>query len=366
MISPGAVMWWKSESDGIATGTEGEAAFDVVEPETTWDPWFQIRPERVFDHTAQQVTAVARNDHHVDLFVIGFDNAVWSCWWDSDGGDWRPWFQIRPERTAGGDDPDQSGGRRLAHGRRRAAGTRRASRPPPADSRTPKGSLARRRRFSLQQHHVRPRAQRRGGETRPAQPREGQPMWRQLIYAMQDDGQLLWHRHDTKTGDVEGPNAIAEGWNFKQVFAADDGIIYAVQDDGHLLWFRHDGRVDGTFALSGPKTVGVGWDVKHVFAAADGIIYAVQHDGHLLWWRHDGRVDGTFTWTGPHTVGVGWDVKHVFAGTDGLIYMVRVDGEMLWFRHDGRGDGSFRWTGPNPVGAGWGFRQVFSGGPASI
>jgi hypothetical protein len=30
------------------------------------------------------VTAVARNDHHVDLFVIGFDNAVWSSWWEPD------------------------------------------------------------------------------------------------------------------------------------------------------------------------------------------------------------------------------------------------------------------------------------------
>jgi hypothetical protein len=53
----------------------------------------------VFDHVTQKVTAVARNDHHVDLFTIGFDNVVWSCWWEDDGGGWRPWSQTHPERV---------------------------------------------------------------------------------------------------------------------------------------------------------------------------------------------------------------------------------------------------------------------------
>ena len=61
-----------------------------------WQPWFQIHPETVFDHTTQRVTALSRTADHVDLFVIGFDNAVWSTWWDAEHG-WQPWFQIHPE-----------------------------------------------------------------------------------------------------------------------------------------------------------------------------------------------------------------------------------------------------------------------------
>ncbi len=58
-----------------------------------WQKWFQIRKETTFDHTAQRVAAVSRTPGHVDLFVIGFDNAVWSTWWEKPNG-WQPWFQI--------------------------------------------------------------------------------------------------------------------------------------------------------------------------------------------------------------------------------------------------------------------------------
>src|SRR5947208_411440 len=66
------------------------------EPAPGWQPWFQIHPETVFDHTTQHVFALSRNPGHVDLFVIGFDNAVWSTWWEPAPG-WQPWFQIHPE-----------------------------------------------------------------------------------------------------------------------------------------------------------------------------------------------------------------------------------------------------------------------------
>ena len=62
-----------------------------------WAPWFQIHPETVFDHTTATVTALARTADHIDLFTIGFDNAVWSTYWDSAGAGWAPWFQIHPE-----------------------------------------------------------------------------------------------------------------------------------------------------------------------------------------------------------------------------------------------------------------------------
>jgi hypothetical protein len=64
----------------------------------TWAPWFQIHPETVFPHD-QQIASVGRAPEQIDIFTIGHDGAVWSSWWHGDGdpGGWRPWFQIHPE-----------------------------------------------------------------------------------------------------------------------------------------------------------------------------------------------------------------------------------------------------------------------------
>jgi hypothetical protein len=84
-IAPGATVAWQSESGGdipvigsVGTGTEGHVTYSIP---STWQPWFQIHPETAFDHTTQRVTALARPPDHVDLFVIGFDNAIWSTGW---------------------------------------------------------------------------------------------------------------------------------------------------------------------------------------------------------------------------------------------------------------------------------------------
>ncbi|MGI8595478.1 MAG: hypothetical protein ACR2ML_14145 [Solirubrobacteraceae bacterium] len=44
----------------------------------------------------------------------------------------------------------------------------------------------------------------------------------------------------------------------------EDGVIYAVQNNGDLLWFRHEGRADGTFrwASNEGKKVGHGWNSR--------------------------------------------------------------------------------------------------------
>ena len=82
--------------------TRGDGAhytmtFEVRNPEQ-WRRWFQIHPEAVFDHTTQQIAAVSRAPGNLDLFVIGFDNAIWTTFWNDAGG-WNPggWFQIHPE-----------------------------------------------------------------------------------------------------------------------------------------------------------------------------------------------------------------------------------------------------------------------------
>jgi hypothetical protein len=55
-------------------------AYDIEE--SGWRPWFQIHPETVFDRSSQAVTAIARKPDQIDLFTIGFDNAVWSTYWN--------------------------------------------------------------------------------------------------------------------------------------------------------------------------------------------------------------------------------------------------------------------------------------------
>ena len=52
----------------------------------------------------------------------------------------------------------------------------------------------------------------------------------------------------------------------RRVFSAGDGVIYAVADDGDLLWYRHHGWGDGTFKWvdNNPRKAGTGWNFKQV------------------------------------------------------------------------------------------------------
>ena len=52
--------------------------------------WFQLHPETVFDHASQQISVVSRTPNNLDLFVIGFDNVVYSAAWSADSG-WSGW-----------------------------------------------------------------------------------------------------------------------------------------------------------------------------------------------------------------------------------------------------------------------------------
>jgi len=62
---------------------------------STWNPdWFALPGQAVFDRDRQQITAVARTPANLDLFVIGVDNRVWSTSWTEAGG-WRAdWFAL--------------------------------------------------------------------------------------------------------------------------------------------------------------------------------------------------------------------------------------------------------------------------------
>jgi len=56
---------------------------------------------------------------------------------------------------------------------------------------------------------------------------------------------------------------------------------YAATVDGELQWYRHDGREDGSmrWAANNGANVGHGWNFKQVFSADDGVIYAITGSG---------------------------------------------------------------------------------------
>jgi hypothetical protein len=96
---PGAIVTalqpFEGHVDLFVTGTDGAVWSTFFERNGGWRPWFTIHPEiKMFPGAI--VTALQPFEGHVDLFVTGTDGAVWSTFFEPDGG-WRPWFTIRPE-----------------------------------------------------------------------------------------------------------------------------------------------------------------------------------------------------------------------------------------------------------------------------
>jgi hypothetical protein len=194
------------------------------------------------------------------------------------------------------------------------------------------------------------------------------------FYALTKDGKLNWYQFtparqsagaQPAATTVSGPVTVASNFSaYKQVFGGSDGVIYAIQNDGTLLWFRHAGFANGGGAatMTGPKPVAPGFgQFKNVFSAGDGIIYAIADDGSLLWYRHKNfltgvadatnaksgpipkegarKVEQTFVGPsqleGPINVGSGWgDFRQVIPSGDGVVLAVQTDGKLLWYRHD--------------------------------
>jgi hypothetical protein len=198
--------------------------------------------------------------------------------------------------------------------------------------------------------------------------REVMPAGLSGVYALTQDGKLLWYRHDgfiDGSMKWDGPREVGRGWgDFKQIIPMGDGIIYAITNDGILKWYHHNGYLTGAGlergvlspgSWEGPKNVGTGWgDFKQVFAGGEGVIYAVTNDGILKWYHHKGYMTGSMEWEGQKNVGTGWqNFKTIFSPGEGVIYAMRPTGELLWYKHDGYKDGSVRWQVPVQVAADW-------------
>lgn len=225
-----------------------------------------------------------------------------------------------------------------------------------------------------------------------------------VIYAIAPNGHLFWYQDVNRHGQ-NGPNAergwaagsgnqIGKGWNnLSHVFSGGDGIIYAVTQDGRLLWYRDDDRqgnngpnAERGWAAGSGNQIHFGWfRFTHVFGVG-GNIYAIKADGRLLWYqdsnRQGGNDPGGLTgWAAGsgNQINQGWnDFTHVFGGgtesptisEEGgiIIYAVaqlvpiegRVDSGLFWYRDADIGgrnapNGSTGWSSGsgNQIGKGW-------------
>ena len=58
------------------------------------DGWFAVPGAELFDHQSQHVAAVSRAPGNLDLFVIGFDDHVWTTYWNDQAGWNDGWFAV--------------------------------------------------------------------------------------------------------------------------------------------------------------------------------------------------------------------------------------------------------------------------------
>ena len=190
-----------------------------------------------------------------------------------------------------------------------------------------------------------------------------------VIYGITQDGKLIWSRHlgfltgqgSDEPGAWEEAREVSSDFHqYRKVFSAGDGVIYAIAEDGQLLWFRHVGFADGTPSWEGPVPVAAGWgNYELVFSGGRGVIYAAGADGVLKWNRHMGFETGAAEWQGPKDVGRGWNgLRTAFSAGGGIIYSIAPDGILRWYRHNGYMDGAGlesagSWEARTDVGRGW-------------
>jgi hypothetical protein len=95
-----ALLPFEGHVDLFATalnGTAGSGAGTVwstfFEPQGEWRKWFRIHPDTSRIEPGATVTALLPFEGHLDLFVTDRYGTVWSTFFEREGG-WRDWFPI--------------------------------------------------------------------------------------------------------------------------------------------------------------------------------------------------------------------------------------------------------------------------------
>jgi hypothetical protein len=80
--------------DVFAVASDGRTMSDWWDRSVGWAGWFQVSGGFASPGgPGSPVTCIDRYAGHLDLFVVGTDNRIWSTWWDQSFG-WAGWFQI--------------------------------------------------------------------------------------------------------------------------------------------------------------------------------------------------------------------------------------------------------------------------------
>ena len=80
--------------DVFAAASDGRTMSNWWDAASGWAGWFQVSGGVASPGGhGSPITAVARYSGHLDLFVVGTDNRVYSAWWDVSSG-WSGWFRL--------------------------------------------------------------------------------------------------------------------------------------------------------------------------------------------------------------------------------------------------------------------------------
>ncbi|MEQ1910764.1 MAG: M64 family metallopeptidase [Vicinamibacterales bacterium] len=80
--------------DVFAVANNGRTMSNWWDQSSGWAGFFHVQGGIASPGGAgSPVTSVSRFSGHLDLFTVGTDNRVYSCWWDAGSG-WHPWFPI--------------------------------------------------------------------------------------------------------------------------------------------------------------------------------------------------------------------------------------------------------------------------------
>ena len=80
--------------DVFAVANNGRTMSNWWDQSSGWAGFFHVQGGIASPGgSGSPVTSVSRFSGHLDLFTVGTDNRVYSCWWDGGSG-WHPWFPI--------------------------------------------------------------------------------------------------------------------------------------------------------------------------------------------------------------------------------------------------------------------------------
>ena len=146
-----------------------------------------------------------------------------------------------------------------------------------------------------------------------------------VLYEITESGALRWYRVENAAAGrpAWAPNSGSEvglgrGWgSYRSVVAAGDGVLYAVKDNGALVWYRHDDWRTGGMTWTDTAEREVGSDrswasYETVLSGGDGVLYAIKENGALVWHRHEDWRTGGDSWTDAAErevgLGRGWGI----------------------------------------------------------